>query len=63
MLNGCGYTMFGIPSQDLEKTWHDTTDLVTPTRENPGSEDRPIATITSVIFNLNICLAIKKTFL
>ena len=54
MLNGCGYTMFGIPSQDLERTWHDVTDLATPVREYPGSEDRPIAIITSVSLHFSL---------
>lgn len=27
MLNGFGYTMFTIPSRDLETTWRDVSDL------------------------------------
>jgi sn1-specific diacylglycerol lipase len=27
MLNGFGYTMFNIPSRDLESTWRDVSDL------------------------------------
>lgn len=27
MLNGFGYTMFSIPSRDLETTWRDLSDL------------------------------------
>lgn len=29
MLNGFGYTMFNIPSRDLETTWRDVSDLST----------------------------------
>lgn len=28
MLNGFGYTMFNIPSRDLETTWREVSDLI-----------------------------------
>lgn len=33
MLNGFGYTMFNIPSRDLETTWRDVSDLSTQQSE------------------------------
>lgn len=35
MLNGFGYTMFNIPSRDLETTWRDVSDLSVQQSEQP----------------------------
>lgn len=37
MLNGFGYTMFSIPSRDLETTWRDVSDLSVQQAEAPPS--------------------------
>lgn len=40
MLNGFGYTMFNIPSRDLETTWRDVSELsVQQTEDAPSSID------------------------
>jgi sn1-specific diacylglycerol lipase len=40
MLNGFGYTMFNIPSRDLETTWRDVSDLsAQQTDVGPSSMD------------------------
>lgn len=37
MLNGFGYTMFNIPSRDLETTWREVSDLSVQQSEQPPS--------------------------
>lgn len=39
MLNGFGYTMFNIPSRDLETTWRDVSDLSVQQFELPSRSD------------------------
>lgn len=40
MLNGFGYTMFNIPSRDLETTWREVSDLGTHHSETaPSNSD------------------------
>lgn len=37
MLNGFGYTMFNIPSRDLETTWRDVSELSAQLNEDAAS--------------------------
>lgn len=39
MLNGFGYTMFNIPSRDLETTWRDVSELSTQSEAIPSNSD------------------------
>lgn len=39
MLNGFGYTMFNIPSRDLETTWRDVSDLSVQQNDAATSSD------------------------
>lgn len=39
MLNGFGYTMFNIPSRDLETTWRDVSDLSVQQADAATSSD------------------------
>lgn len=41
MLNGFGYTMFNIPSRDLETTWREVLDLSV---QQAGAAPSPLAT-------------------
>ena len=34
MLNGFGYALFGVPSRDLETTWHDVSEFSVQLNEN-----------------------------
>lgn len=40
MLNGFGYTLFNIPSRDLETTWRDVSDLSVQSEAAPSNSDK-----------------------
>uniref|UniRef100_A0A8W7P7A3 sn-1-specific diacylglycerol lipase n=1 Tax=Anopheles coluzzii TaxID=1518534 RepID=A0A8W7P7A3_ANOCL len=48
MLNGFGYALFGVPSRDLETTWHDVTEITKKAAQSPLlSGERPIQTVAT----------------
>lgn len=49
MLNGFGYALFGVPSRDLETTWHDVTEITKKTGQSPLLSERPIQTVAAVV--------------
>ncbi|XP_039446380.1 diacylglycerol lipase-beta-like isoform X1 [Culex pipiens pallens] len=49
MLNGFGYALFGVPSRDLETTWHDVTEITKKAGQSPLLNERPIQTVTAAV--------------
>lgn len=51
MLNGFGYALFGVPSRDLETTWHDVTEITKKAAQSPllTSGERPIQTVATAV--------------
>ncbi|EAT48404.1 AAEL000558-PA [Aedes aegypti] len=48
MLNGFGYALFGVPSRDLETTWHDVTEITKKAAgQSPLLGERPIQTVAT----------------
>lgn len=48
MLNGFGYALFGVPSRDLETTWHDVTEITKKANgQSPLLGERPIQTVST----------------
>lgn len=50
MLNGFGYALFGVPSRDLETTWHDVTEITKKAAgQSPLLGERPIQTVATAV--------------
>lgn len=49
MLNGFGYTIFGVPSRDLETTWRDVTEISKPPGQRPLLDDHQIASVSTTV--------------
>nr|XP_029718173.1 sn1-specific diacylglycerol lipase beta-like [Aedes albopictus] len=50
MLNGFGYALFGVPSRDLETTWHDVTEITKKANgQSPLLGERPIQTVSTAV--------------
>lgn len=52
MLNGFGYTIFGVPSRDLETTWRDVTEISKPAGQSPLLGDHQIASVSTTIVSI-----------